>query len=107
MSCTTTRTPRQRGCAMSRMDGMSHRVLIAGCGYVGTALGERLVALGHRVWGLRRDPSALPASFDKVAADLAQRASLDALPPELDYVVFSASAGEASDAAYQRAYVHG
>ena len=86
---------------------MSHRVLIAGCGYVGTALGERLVALGHHVWGLRRDPRALPASFDKVAADLAQRASLDALPAALDYVVFSASAGEASDAAYQRAYVHG
>jgi nucleoside-diphosphate-sugar epimerase len=86
---------------------MSYQILIAGCGYVGTALGERLVAQGHHVWGLRRDPSALPRSFNKVAADLAQRSALDALPSTLDYVVYSASAGEASDAAYQRAYVQG
>jgi len=86
---------------------MSHRVLIAGCGYVGTALGERLVARGHEVWGLRRDPSALPASFNKVAADLAQRATLDALPDAVDTLVYCASAGEASDSAYQRAYVSG
>ena len=35
-------------------------VLIAGCGYVGTALAERLVDAGHRVWALRRDPAGLP-----------------------------------------------
>jgi nucleoside-diphosphate-sugar epimerase len=89
------------------MSRMSHRVLIAGCGYVGTALGERLVAGGHHVWGLRRDPSALPSSFHKLAADLADRSTLDGLPSELDYVVYCASAGEASDAAYYRAYVSG
>ena len=99
---------RQRpGYVMGRMSRMSHRVLIAGCGYVGTALGELLVARGCEVWGLRRDPSSLPASFNKVAADLAQRATLDALPTALDYIVYCASAGEASDAAYQRAYVSG
>lgn len=86
---------------------MSHRVLIAGCGFVGTALGERLVASGHHVWGLRRDPSGLPASFHKVAADLGQRSTLDTLPASLDLLVYSASAGEASDAAYERAYVQG
>jgi nucleoside-diphosphate-sugar epimerase len=74
---------------------------------VGTALGERLVALGHDVWGLRRDPSALPASFNKVAADLAQPATLAGLPSAVDTLVYCASAGEASDAAYQRAYVTG
>jgi len=89
------------------MREMRHRVLIAGCGYVGTALGERLVAGGHHVWGLRRDPSELPATFNKVAADLAQRSDLDALPGGLDYVVYCASAGDASDAAYRRAYVQG
>ncbi|HZX60625.1 MAG TPA: SDR family NAD(P)-dependent oxidoreductase, partial [Candidatus Methylomirabilis sp.] len=31
------------------------RILIAGCGYVGTAVAERLVAGGHEVWGLRRN----------------------------------------------------
>jgi nucleoside-diphosphate-sugar epimerase len=88
-------------------DGAALKILLAGCGYVGTALGERLVALGHEVWGLRRDPSSLPSSFHKLAADLASPADLAALPRDLDQVVYSASAGEASDAAYQRAYVTG
>lgn len=82
-------------------------VLIAGCGYVGTALGERLIERGHRVWGLRRDPAGLPAAFHKVAADLASASDLCALPPDIDSVVYAASAGESTDAAYQRAYVTG
>ena len=36
------------------------RVLIAGCGYVGTALGERLVDDSHVTWGLRRIAASLP-----------------------------------------------
>jgi nucleoside-diphosphate-sugar epimerase len=30
-------------------------ILIAGAGYVGTALGQRLAEHGHVVYGLRRD----------------------------------------------------
>jgi nucleoside-diphosphate-sugar epimerase len=83
------------------------RVLIAGCGYVGTALGQRLIEHGCEVWGLRRDPSALPDSFQKVAADLGDLTDLVGVPGRLDYVVYAASAGESSDAAYERAYVRG
>lgn len=83
------------------------RVLIAGCGYVGTALGLRLIERGDEVWALRRDPTGLPDAFNKIAADLAQPAALAAMPSGLDHVVYSASAGEASDAAYERAYVTG
>lgn len=83
------------------------RVLIAGCGYVGTALGLRLIEQGDEVWALRRDPTGLPGSFNKVAADLAQRPELSNLPSQLDHVVYTASAGESSDAAYERAYVTG
>ena len=83
------------------------RTLIAGCGYVGCALGERLVAEGHEVWGLRRDCSGLPASFRAVAADLGNTSELRALPPDVDYLVYAASAGESSEAAYRRAYVLG
>ena len=35
------------------------RVLIAGCGYVGSALGERLVDDSHVTWGLRRVTASL------------------------------------------------
>jgi nucleoside-diphosphate-sugar epimerase len=86
---------------------MIHKVLIAGCGYVGTALGERLVERGHQVWALRRDTAGLPASFNKVAADLARPADLATIPVDVDHLVYCASAGESSDAAYERAYVTG
>lgn len=82
-------------------------VLVAGCGYVGTSLGLRLAAAGHTVWGLRRDPSGLPASIRPVPADLAQPSALTALPAGLDAVVYAASAGGFDDASYRAAYVEG
>ena len=96
--------PRRESNAAVRLMG---RVLIAGCGYVGTALGLQLLERGHDVWALRRDPSALPSAFNKLAADLASPADMAVLPSGLDHVVYAASAGEASDAAYERAYVVG
>ncbi|MGH7351559.1 MAG: hypothetical protein ACREJJ_04205 [Candidatus Methylomirabilales bacterium] len=45
------------------------RILIAGCGYVGTALAERLAGEGHVVWGLSRDPKGLPPAVRPLAAD--------------------------------------
>lgn len=82
-------------------------MLIAGCGYVGTALGLELLAAGDRVWGLRRTPSHLPAGFDAIAADLSGAGALQVLPRSIDYVVYCASADDASDAAYVKAYVTG
>ena len=83
------------------------KVLIAGCGYVGSALGLELLADGDEVWGLRRDPSRLPAGVSPIAADLASPADLRQLPAGLDAVVYCAGADESTDAAYQRAYVTG
>ena len=83
------------------------KVLIAGCGYVGSALGVELLADGDEVWGLRRDPSQLPAGFSPIAADLASPADLQQLPKSLDAVVYCVGADESTDAAYQRAYVTG
>ncbi|MBM3225403.1 MAG: NAD-dependent epimerase/dehydratase family protein, partial [Candidatus Tectomicrobia bacterium] len=79
-------------------------VLIAGCGYLGTALGLRLVADGYTVWGLRRDPQGLPPALHPVAADLQDPASLRALPRGLDLVVYTAGAHGRSDDAYRAAY---
>jgi nucleoside-diphosphate-sugar epimerase len=46
------------------------RVLMAGCGYVGSALGLLLTAEGHLVFGLRRDTSTLSSSITPVQVDL-------------------------------------
>lgn len=82
-------------------------MLIAGCGYVGTALGVELAAQGNDVWGLRRDASRLPPQLHALSADLSDPTTLRSLPSALDHVVYCAGADEASDAAYERVYVSG
>ena len=83
------------------------RVLIAGCGYVGSALAARLAADGHDVWGMRRDPSRLPDGVRAIAADLSDPASLAGLPPTLDLVAYTGAADASTDDAYRAAYVDG
>jgi nucleoside-diphosphate-sugar epimerase len=89
-------------------DRSMSRVLIAGCGDVGSALGRLLVGAGHRAYGLRRNTDALPAELEPVAADLGEPASLAAaLPREVDVLVYTAAASGFDDAAYRQAYVVG
>ena len=83
------------------------RILIAGCGDVGTALGRNLHAAGHEVWGLKRRPADLPPSIRPLAADLGDPATLTRLPAALDVVVYSAAAAGFSEAQYQAAYASG
>jgi nucleoside-diphosphate-sugar epimerase len=82
------------------------RVLIAGCGYVGTALGLRLAAGGAQVWGLRRSPGGLPDPITPIAGDLTDPATTD-LVPDVDAVVIATSADRRDPDAYRRAYIDG
>lgn len=82
------------------------RVLIAGCGDLGTALGLELAAAGDEVIGLRRHPAALPAPIAPFAADLADPGTLEQLPP-VDAVVYAAAADRSIDESYRLAYVEG
>jgi nucleoside-diphosphate-sugar epimerase len=83
------------------------RVLIAGCGYLGSALGLRLAAEGHTVWGLRRRPELLPGAIHPLKADLCLPGSLSLIPPALDWVFYTAAPERADEASYQAAYVTG
>lgn len=83
------------------------RVLVAGCGYVGTELGLRLAVDGHEVWGLRRTPADRPSPIRPLVADLTIPATLDRLPRRLDAVVYAVSADASEPAAYRAAYVAG
>ncbi|MCB9637403.1 MAG: SDR family oxidoreductase [Myxococcales bacterium] len=83
------------------------RVLIAGCGYVGSALAQELVQAGHTVWGLRRDPQGLPEGVLPMAADLTRPETLQDLPAALDIVVYAASSGGRKEENYRAAYVDG
>lgn len=83
------------------------RVLIAGCGDVGSALGVMLHQAGFEVWGLKRNPAGLPRGISGIAANLIDPASLEKLPPRLDYVVYTAAAGGYSEDRYRAAYADG
>ena len=83
------------------------RIVIAGCGDVGTALGLLLIHAGHEVWGLRRSPEYLPEPIKPIAADVSRSETLQSLPPNLDAVVYSAAASGYDEAAYQATYVDG
>lgn len=82
------------------------RVLIAGCGDVGTELGLLLTGQGHEVWGLRRHPDSLPSPIRPLAADLGDPETLRDLPA-FDYVAYTAAADGHGEDAYRRAYVAG
>ena len=82
-------------------------ILIAGCGYVGSALARARVARGDNVFGLRRNPVDLPSGVTPISADLAVPRSLAELPAAIDVVVYAASPGGRDDAFYRTAYVEG
>ncbi len=87
------------------------RVLIIGCGYVGTALGERLVRGGHSVFGLRRsndgaaDLSA--AGIHPLTGDVTRPADMAALPDSLDWVVNTVSSSRGGATEYRDVYLEG
>ncbi len=83
------------------------RLLIAGCGDLGTRLGLLWCELGGRVVALRRRIDGLPSCFERVAADLSQPLALGLLSGHFDAVAYLASADARTPQAYQLAYVDG
>ncbi len=83
------------------------RVMIAGCGYVGTEAGRMLAEKGVDVFGLKRNPDTLPEFIMPVHGDLEKPESLENLPADLDAVVIAVSAASFDERAYRRIYVTG
>ena len=84
------------------------RILIAGCGDVGTALGLMLCERGHEVFGVRRSAQQLPARLHPVSIDVTDRRAVERrLPGAADVVVYAVAAGRRDEDAYRRAYVDG
>lgn len=84
-------------------------VLVAGCGWLGTALAQVLVARGDRVTGTRRDPQRAEAlrslGIEPLAVDLATPGASGRLPGDVDAVVACQAAGGESVEAYRSAYL--
>lgn len=86
----------------------SLRVVIVGCGDIGSRVALLLNQQGCTVHGLRRNPSRLPASILPIAADLSDPQCPEDWPQQpIDYVVYAMAAQSMTEADYQQAYVQG
>jgi len=83
------------------------KVLIVGCGDLGTAIAMRLQQ-GHEVIGVRQSDKLLPNGMQTIQADVTQPNTLrllEKLNPNI--IVYCVSAGGQTDEKYQAAYVTG
>lgn len=84
------------------------KILIIGCGDLGTAIATRLFGAGHTLIGVRRSSQLLPQGMQTIQADVTQENSLAALENlNANIVIYCVSADGSSDAQYQAAYVQG
>ncbi|MGA1522784.1 MAG: hypothetical protein ACO4CZ_02325, partial [Planctomycetota bacterium] len=84
------------------------KALVVGCGDVGTRLGLAWAAAGCEVFGVRRSAAPLPAPIHTVSGDVRDSGTYDALPSDLDHVVYAVAARPPGDeGAYRPAYVDG
>src|SRR3954463_135727 len=82
-------------------------VLIAGCGYVGSAAAELFTAAGWRVAGWTRSGMAPGLSCEIHAVDLGDAASVRKATGDFDVVIHCASTKGGKAEAYRRVYFEG
>ena len=84
------------------------KILIIGCGDLGTAIATRLFNAGHALTGVRRSSQALPHGMQTIQADVIQVNTLGALENiNPNIIIYCVSAGGSTDTQYQAAYVQG
>lgn len=84
-------------------------VLVAGCGWLGTAVARACLARGDRVTGIRRTPAGAreleAQGIEPLVLDLTDPASAARLPPDVAAIVACQAAGGESVEAYRAAYL--
>ncbi|REG83929.1 NAD-dependent epimerase/dehydratase family protein [Marinomonas pollencensis] len=80
----------------------SKRVLIAGCGDLGTGVAEYFVAKGDQVYAVRRSGTVFPHKVRGVTGNLTELA--DEALPDVDLIVLIMTPSERSPAGYRAAY---
>jgi nucleoside-diphosphate-sugar epimerase len=84
------------------------RVLLIGCGDLGTAVAVPLQQAGHEVIGVRKSAQSLPLSMRTLQADVSDFGTLEALSPlQPDILIYCVSANASTDDSYYRDYVLG
>jgi nucleoside-diphosphate-sugar epimerase len=85
------------------------KVLIAGCGWLGTAVARTLIERGDRVTGIRRDPEAAAElkamGVEPLCLDLLRPGSSRELPDEIEAIVACPAPGTPGVEQYERTYI--
>lgn len=85
----------------------SGKILMAGCGTLGSAIGRALAA-EQPVWGLRRSSNEVPAPLHGLQADLTRPETLGpVLQEEFEVVIYCLTPATPDDAGYRDAFVTG
>jgi nucleoside-diphosphate-sugar epimerase len=83
------------------------RVLVVGCGALGSQIALQLTDTAQ-VFGLKRHPETLPAPIQPIAADLQKPEQLaEAIPGQLDAVIYCLTPNQYDDDGYRAAFVTG
>jgi nucleoside-diphosphate-sugar epimerase len=84
------------------------KILIIGCGAIGTQLAHVLSAKGHQVTGLKRNPpKADTGNVDYFKADITLPSDLDHLPTDFDILYFILSPDGRNEESYRDIYESG
>lgn len=87
------------------------RILVAGCGKLGSAIAVLLNALPEQpaqLYGLRRNPAKVPEGVEGIGADLTSPETLAGkLPDNLDTVIYCLTPSSYDEQGYRDAYVNG
>lgn len=86
---------------------MTEKVLIAGCGDTGNALGRRLLEAGCDVFGARRTTSALQPGIHPLQLDLTRPESWEWATVQFDYVFYMPTPDTRDEAGYRAIFVDG
>jgi len=86
---------------------MSTRVLIAGCGRLGSAAGLALAAAGHGVFGLKRRAEGIAEPIIPISADLLGTDLAASIPQGIRAVVYALTPATGDEAGYRASYVEG
>ena len=84
------------------------KILIIGCGAIGTQLAQVLAANGHQVTGLKRSPpKTATGNVNYFTADITIPADLKDLPTDFDTVYFIVSPDGRNEESYREIYESG
>ena len=81
------------------------KILIIGCGSIGTQLAHNLAAKGHDVTGLKRNPPKLDiGEVNYFTADISLAYQLEELPVDFEFIFFIVSPDGRNKESYQAIY---